>query len=303
MKISNYITLILLFSLNTIVKSQTPTDFIYMPKKVYCLAATYNQNSWNEYWENDFKRENLNLGTVTTQQIGLMIAGGITDKLNIMVALPYVSTKTTAGNLLGQKGIQDLSGWLKYRVYKKEGFNVDGVIGGSIPVTNYVPDFMPLSLGLQCKTASARLIATYQHKSGMYITANAAYILRSTITIDRETYYANDKINNTNIVSVPNATNAKVGLGYYKNGIVGELYFEKFGCINGDNIRRNDAPFPTNSMQLSSVGFNGKYQPQNIGVIANFGYAIAGQNAGKSFTFGVGVVFQKSFVKSEIAQN
>jgi hypothetical protein len=40
------------------------------------------------------------------------------------------------------------------------------------PVGDYIPDFLPMSIGLQCKTATARLLASYRHKSGIYMTAS-----------------------------------------------------------------------------------------------------------------------------------
>ncbi len=282
------------------IDAQTPNDFIYMPKNTYCLAANYGHSSWNEYWENDLKRNNLNLGTVSMSQYSLMLAGGITDKLNFIVGLPYISTQTSAGNLLGQSGIQDISGWLKYRFVQSKGLTIEGVVGGSIPLSDYVPDFLPLSIGLRCKTATGRLIATYQHSSGFYATGNFSYIIRSTINIDRESYYANGKVYNSHTVAVPDAIIFKGGLGYYKNGIVGEVFVEKFGCTEGDYIRRNDAPFPTNKMESLSVGINGKYQPHNIGIIASFSRVLDGRNVGESTNFSLGIVFQKAFRKAAL---
>jgi hypothetical protein len=100
--------------------AQMPHDVIYMPKSTACIAVSYSNSSWKEYWENTLKRENLNMGIHTTQSIMPMVAVGFTDKLNLIIAVPYVSTKTSAGNLMGQKGIQDLSGWLKYQLFKND---------------------------------------------------------------------------------------------------------------------------------------------------------------------------------------
>ncbi|MFN3489016.1 MAG: hypothetical protein ACK4YV_07770, partial [Emticicia sp.] len=224
------------------VYAQMPHDVIYMPKKTACLAVSYSNSSWKEYWENTLRRENLNIGTLTTQSVMPMIAVGVTDKLNIIVGVPYISTKASAGNLMGQKGIQDLSGWLKYQLIKNEnGFSLHGVLGASIPLGNYVPDFLPMSIGLQCKTATGRLIGNYTHKSGMYVTAHGSYILRSKIKVDRDAYQADNRVYNTNKVSVPNATDAAVRLGYIKDGsrIQAEVFAENFSCVGGDNIRRN----------------------------------------------------------------
>ena len=63
--------------------AQMPHDVIYMPKKTACLAVTYSNSSWKEYWENTLKRENLNMGVMSTQSVMPMVAYGISDKLNL----------------------------------------------------------------------------------------------------------------------------------------------------------------------------------------------------------------------------
>jgi hypothetical protein len=293
---------ICLACLTSSVYAQMPHDVIYMPKRTACIAVSYSNSSWKEYWENTLKRENLNMGTHTTQSIMPMVAVGFTDKLNLIIGVPYVSTKTSAGNLMGQKGIQDLSGWLKYQFVKNDkGISLHGVVGGSIPVGNYVPDFLPMSIGLQTKTATGRLIANYTHKSGVYLTAHASYILRSKIKVDRDAYQADNRVYNTNEVSVPNATDVAARLGYIKDGgrIQAEFFAEHFTCVGGDNIRRNDMPFPTNNMTSSSIGFYGKYQPQNIGFNVRVAKVVDGLNVGQSMSFSVGLLYQLNYFKKE----
>ena len=294
---------IVLVCTSSTIYAQMPHDVIYMPKRTACLAVSYGNISWKEYWENTLKRENLNIGTHTTQSFMPMLAVGITDKLNVIVGLPYVNTKTSAGNLMGQKGIQDLSGWVKYELVKNDkGLSLHGVVGASIPVGNYVPDFLPMSIGLQAKTATGRLIANYTHKSGVYATAHASYILRSKINIDRDAYQADNRVYNSNKVGVPNATDAAARVGYIKDGsrIQVEAFVEHFTCVGGDNMRRNDMPFPTNNMTSTSVGFYGKYQPKNIGFNVKIAKVLDGQNVGQSLSYSVGLLYQiNAFKKVE----
>lgn len=278
--------------------AQMPHDAIYMPKKTACLAVTYSNSSWKEYWESTLKRENLNIGTHTTQSVMPMLAVGITDKLNVIVGLPYISTKTSAGNLMGQKGVQDLSGWLKYKLVENtQGISLHSVIGVSIPIGNYVPDFLPMSIGLQAKTATSRLIANYTHKSGIYITAHASYIFRSNIKIDRDAYQADNRVYNTNEVNVPNATDAAARVGYWKHGIQAEVFVDNFTCVGGDNIRRNDMPFPTNNMTATNAGFYGKYQPKNIGFNVKVSKVLDGLNVGQSLSYSIGLLYQLNYFK------
>ena len=102
----------------TLAKAQTVDDAIMMNKKQWCNGLTYMHSSWNQYWEGTTKRSNQNLGTVTTQSVMFMSAYGITDKLNVLVNVPYVWTNASAGTLDGMKGFQDIEVDLKYEFYK-----------------------------------------------------------------------------------------------------------------------------------------------------------------------------------------
>jgi hypothetical protein len=279
--------------------AQMPNDAIYMSKNTACLALSYGHSSWDKYWENSLKRENLNIGTHTTQNAMAMLAVGVTKNLNVIVGVPYVWTQTSAGNLKWQKGFQDVSGWLKFRFINKSGFSLHAIAGGSIPSGNYIPDFLPMSIGIQCRTATARLLASYRHKSGIYMTASGSYIFRSNIKIDRDSYLSDGHLHSTNKVLVPNAYDASARLGYLKRGIQAEVFAEYGACDGGDNIRRNDMPFPTNNMKTTLAGVYAKYQPKNIGVNARAAYVLDGANVGQSTSFSVGVLYQFRYIKAD----
>src|SRR6476659_6386299 len=87
--------------------AQTDMDADMMNKNLFCTGLMYVSGKWDNYWEGTLKRENLNLGTVSTRMIGLMGNYGISKKVNILFNLPYVSTKASAGKLHGMKGLQD----------------------------------------------------------------------------------------------------------------------------------------------------------------------------------------------------
>ena len=283
------------FSLSAM--AQMPNDAIYMSKGQVCVATMYTNSSWKEYWENTLKRENLNIGTHTTQSVMVMPAIGVSNRLNVMLALPYVWTQTSAGNLMGQKGLQDLSGWLKWKMVNVKGFTLNVLLDASIPVSKYVPDFLPMSIGLQCRTVSARILPSYQHKSGAYITGHWTYSWRSNIHVDRDAYQADDRVYNTTEVSVPNATDWGARVGILKRKWQTEVFVENFSCVNGDNIRRNDMPFPTNNMEATTVGWYGKLQPKALGMNARVSYVTNGLNMGQSTSIMVGVLYLFNFKK------
>src|SRR5688572_23072311 len=98
-------------SISSVCLSQTDIDAVMMEKNAFCIGPMFGYSSWKNYWEGTLKRENLNLGTVSTKVFSVMGNYGINSKLNVLFGLPYVLTKASAGQLNGQEGLQDLSLW------------------------------------------------------------------------------------------------------------------------------------------------------------------------------------------------
>jgi hypothetical protein len=273
-------------------KAQMPHDAIYMNKKLACGALIYGNSSWTNYWENGLKRDNPNLGRLTTQSATAMIAYGITRDINVIAMVPYVKTDASQGNLMGQQGFQDASVFVKVKSKAFHGFTAHAVLGASTPVTNYVPDFMPLSIGLGTKSAMVRGMISYALPKHLYVNSSIAYQARSKVQVDRDSYLGGSKLYQSNQVSVPDAFDAAFRLGYLKKDNQLELFAEHFSCTKGDDIRRNDMPFLTNDMTMTTIGIYGKYQPKKIGVNARVAYVVDGQNMGQSTSISVGVLYQ-----------
>ncbi|MEY4309129.1 MAG: hypothetical protein RL422_1332 [Bacteroidota bacterium] len=272
-------------------KAQMPHDAIYMNKKLACGALIYGNSSWTNYWENGLKRDNPNIGRLTTQSATAMIAYGITRDFNVMAMIPYVKTDASQGNLMGQEGLQDASVFVKTKTKAYHGITAHGVVGFSVPVTNYVPDFMPMSIGLGAKTLVVRGILSYALPKHLYVNSSIAYQARSQVKVDRDAYLAGSKLYQTNQVAVPDAFDAALRLGYLKKDNQLEVFAEHFSCTKGDDIRRNDMPFLTNDMTMTTVGMYGKYQPKSIGVNARVAYVVDGQNVGQSTTISFGLLY------------
>lgn len=273
-------------------KAQMPHDAIYMNKKLACGALIYGNSSWTQYWENGLKRDNPNIGRLTTQSATAMIAYGITRDINVIAMVPYVKTEASQGNLMGQQGLQDASVFVKTKTKAYHGITAHGVVGFSIPVTNYVPDFMPMSIGLGAKTMMVRGMLSFALPKHLYVNSSIAYQARSQVKADRDSYLAGSKLYQTNQVAVPDAFDAAFRLGYLKKDNQIELFAEHFSCTKGDDIRRNDMPFLTNDMTMTTVGIYGKYQPKALGVNARVAYVTNGQNVGQSTSISVGVLYQ-----------
>ena len=273
-------------------KAQTEEDAIMIPKNYICPAFMYSYGSWDHYWEGTFKRNNLNLGTVSNKMYTGAIVYGISDKLNAIVSAPYITTNASAGTLQGQKGIQDLRGTIKYLPYEgiigKGVFSVYAIAGYSLPLSNYVADFLPVAIGLRSKTASLRGMVDYQVKN-FFVTASGQYNLRSDITIDRSSYYTTMLIY-SNRVYMPNVAVYNGRAGYRSAKFRAEFVAENSTTLGGFDIRKNDSPFPSNRMNMTSLGAAFKYSfNSGLEFSAGGSHVIAGRNVGQTNMFSGGI--------------
>jgi hypothetical protein len=298
------LTCTVLLALNNSLLAQTDEDAIMMAKKQFCIGGMYNYSSWKNYWEGSLKRNNLNLGTVSNQMFGFMGTYGVSEKLNLLVNLPYVTTKATAGTLKGQHGLQDLSLWVKWmplEIDLGKGTFSGYIIGGySFPTTNYIADYLPLSIGLHSTNLSGRLLLDYQ-VGRFFATASGTYIYRNNITVDENAYYTTEQIN-SNKVFMPNVATEQLRTGYRSSHLIAEAIVSNSNTLGGFDIRRNVMPFPSNQMNATTVGVNVKYTLKavsGLSLIGGGGYTVAGRNVGQSTMFNVGVFYILDFNHSD----
>jgi hypothetical protein len=277
-------------------RAQTDEDAIMMTKNNFCVGGTYSYSSWTDYWEGTFKRNNQNLGTVSTRMLGLMGNYGISDKLNVLVSAPYVWTHASAGTLHGQHGVQDLSAWIKWLALEKNlgkgVLSLYALGGASIPLTNYIADFLPLSIGLQSKTLSGRIMADYQ-QGNFFVTASGTYTWRSNITIDQDAYYTTQEYL-TNQVQMPDQAFVNIRAGYRSDRWILEAILDNMTTLGGFDIRKNDMPFPGNKMNATMAGAHVKYTTpwvRGLSVNGDASFTLAGRNVGQATTIDIGVFY------------
>ena len=282
--------------------SQTDIDGIMMEKNAFCIGPMFGYSSWKNYWEGTLKRENLNLGTLSTQMYSVMGNYGITNKLNVLFGLPYVKTKASAGQLNGQEGVQDLSLWVKWKPFSKKiasgRLSLIAIGGYSFPISDYTADFLPMSIGLESKNLSLRGMADYQRGS-WFGTISGTYVRRSNIELDRTSYYTTE-MHYTNEVKMPDAASFNIRAGYRDKGLIAEAVFDHWNTLGGFDITRNNMPFPSNEMDMSRIGFNFKYDmpflPQ-LSLTGNVMTTIGGRNVGQATGFNIGIFYVIDFSK------
>jgi hypothetical protein len=276
--------------------SQTTEDVIMMNKYQWCNGINYNYSQWNNYWEGTFKRDNANIGTVTNQSVMIMTNYGVSNNINVMASIPYVFTKASAGTLHGLKGFQDISFAVKWKAitksFAKGKLSFFAVEELSTPSSNYVIDFLPMSIGLGSTNLTSKLMANYV-KGIFNVRLSGAYVLRSNVKLDRTSYYTTS-MHYTNEVEMPNTANFNIAFGIHKKYVIANAVLYNMTTLGGFDMRKNDMPFVSNKMNSTSIGADVKYTLPSNTHLSFFGaanYVIAGRNIGQSTGFTVGCFY------------
>lgn len=298
--------LFLFLGITTVGYAQSITDGVMMPKKAVCTGFMYAHDQWTEYWEGTLKRDNENIGTVTTTAIMWGATYGVTDKINAVIMIPYVKTSASGGTLSGMEGIQDLTLAVKYNIFNQTigsgTAKTFGVLSYSRPLTDYTPDFLPLSIGLASQNLSYRATAHYALTMGVYVNVTGAYTWRSNVTLDRPSYYTDGQIYYTDEVKMPNVFDYSISVGFKNDNLMADLSFTNQDTQGGGDIRRQDMPFVSNRMNFSRIGAMVMYQvpkTNGLAVRAGAGYTVAGRNVGQSSSFSGGLMYTLNFAGKE----
>ena len=291
--------LVIFLSIPLLAKSQTEQDALMMPHRNLCVAGIAGYSSWTNYWEGTFKRDNANIGRYSTKSATLMLNYGLNKNVNIMAALPYISTQASQGTFSSLNGFQDVALYVKWRPIQKElgkqTISVFGVGGFSTPTNDYNIDFMPMSVGLGSSVLSARLIVDIQ-RSKFFTSLSGGYFYKSNVKIDRSAYFTTRQIN-SNEVEMPNSGSFQVRSGYRSKKLIAEVSLMNLSTFGGFDIRKNDMPFVSNKMNSTNVAVETKYYPfnQTLGFNAAVLHTLKGRNVGQATGYTAGVLYTINF--------
>ena len=268
-----------------------------MPKRDVSVGVVYTHDSWDQYWEGSLERRNGNIGTLTTQSVTVVGSYGITDRLGVMATLPYVWTHASQGVLSDVRGVQDLTVAAKYRILTsgspgRPSFSAFAVAAATVPMSDYTPDFLPLSIGSAGGRASGRLTQNFQPTSAWFANASTAYTWCSNVRLDRNSYYTDGQLYLTNQVAMPNVLESTVNAGYRSGRWQIPLSLVQQRTLGGGDIRRQDMPFVSNRMDFVKLDAALMAAlPVLPGTSIRFGAAhvLSGRNVGQSTTFTTGV--------------
>lgn len=283
--------------------AQTIEDGLMMPRQALCTGFMYMHDSWDRYWEGPLKRTNGNIGTITTQSVSWVGSYGITDRLNVIAMVPYVWTSASQGVLQGMSGFQDVTLALKLNLLETA-FTGEGrlraivVAAGATPLSDYTPDFYPLSIGSASGRASARTTLYFQAHRGWFVTGSAAYTWRGNVELDRPAYFTDGRLYMSDEVEMPSTFDYMVSAGYNKGPLQVPITFTRYSTRGGGDIRRQDMPFVSNRMNVSKLDALVMYYlpaPKKLAVRAALAYALDGRNVGQATTVTAGLLYTFTF--------
>jgi hypothetical protein len=279
--------------------AQTVDDGIMMTAHSLQAGDIYTHDTWDEYWEGPLKRVNGNIGTITTETNTWSAIYGFTNRVSVFGSVPYVWTRPSLGVLQGQQGLQDMMVGGKYSFIERSSARRGALraivaVYGAFPLTDYTPDFAPLSIGNHSRRLSGRLTLNYQTGRGPYLNASTAYTRRADVTLDRPFYYTDGHLFFSDQVPMPDVADYIVSAGYLKHDLNTNISFSHQTTEGGGDIRRQDAPFVSNRMNFSRVGGMAMYPVPKVRTVAfyfSLAHTISGRNVGQATTVAAGLLY------------
>ena len=272
-------------------RGQAVEDATLLPKHALGAGVVLTHEAWDRYWEGSLKRGNENIGRLTTQSLTAMAGYGVSDRLTVLAALPYVRTRASRGTLKEMHGVQDVVVAAKYglaAVPVAGRGTLNALVAGSIgvPAGDYSPDFLPLSIGLGSRRASGRFTLGFEARRGWFLNASAAYTWRSKVRLDRAAYYTGGQLHLGREVAMPDVFDYTLGGGYRGRRLHVPVSVSVQRTLGGSDIRRQDMPFVSNRMDFVRVdaGVGYTLPATNLVVRIGAGHVVAGRTVGQATT-------------------
>jgi len=279
------------------VHAQTIDDGQMVRPRELLTGTVYSYGSWDEYWEGPLKRTNDNIGRITTRTTAWWTNYGVSERLNIIGQVPFVSTNASLGVLHGIQGFQDITLAAKYRFLEARAGDTTvrafAVAAGGAPLTNYNPELLPLSIGLKSRQISARGTLNVETGPGWFGNVSGAHTWRSDVQLDRPYYFTNDQFVMSDQVDMPRAFDYVASAGLMRPRLMAAGFFSQQRTLGGGDIRRQDMPFVSNRMNFSKVGGMAMIPViAGLEVQGSVTYTLEGRNVGQATTVTGGLLYR-----------
>jgi hypothetical protein len=263
------------------VQSQSPISGFMQGKGKGNVSISYSSEKYDEVYLVPEEVDGVPVfNEVQLSSASLYATYGITDQLDVVLTLPYITAKGDASqdvlNNLNfenkRSGVQDVSVFVKYNPfyfdYGSSSLRLIGALGIKTPLGNYKENEglqSIIAIGNRSTTVSAIGVAMFKMNSGFFASGQFGGNLAS-----------ND---------VPNSYTSELKLGYAASKIYGDVYLANQTSTSGVDILGEGFQgfFPATKVNYTKIGLN-LYTPiyQDFGIAGGFSTLVAGRNIGKA---------------------
>ncbi len=240
------------------------------------LALSTTTESYDKFWVGETKVSDPGVGEVETTSLTLWGQYGFTDRLALVVNLPYVDVDSDGFGGFGDSGLQDLSALLKFRLVDVEsGSGLRHTLIGGAGFRTAIDDYeanLPVDLGDNTDDALVRLV--YQLRAGnFYFSQQAGFDLRGG--------------------DAPDGFPLVTELGYTFGAVTLSAYYSNYIADGGTDIGDPGFTFPSNQDETTRVGAKvyGRIG-EHFGLAASGFTTLDGRNSGDIEGFSLSVVYR-----------
>lgn len=247
------------------------------------VALSYSGEWYDKYYIANRETTNPGLGTISTSSVNMYAVSGITSWLDVVANVPWVRASSNAGFWAPVGGLQDLSFALRARPYYTtfDDGQLDVMVAGAVgfPATNYPTD-QPVTVGHGATSIDGRVIVQYRAWSGPFISAQAGYIGRGKVSVDRGFD-----------VDVPDAFEITARAGMALTSWYADVWVQSQVAQSGTSIGPGVA-FPSNGQSFVRVGGTLVYNlVQNFSLMAGVAGTLDGRNVGQATRVSGGIIY------------
>jgi hypothetical protein len=290
MQSNRLLSALALFYLPVLVLAQSPVSGFMNGKGHGAFALSYTA----EQYDNVFLVPNEAQGVpvfneVNLNSVSLYASYGISDRLDVVLGLPYIQAKGNANETVLQElgfenersGIQDVSLFLKYNPYSLDGAigKLDFILAAGLktPLGNYKADEglqSIIAIGNRATSANGLAIAQFRTPSGFFAATQIGYSLRNG--------------------EVPNALVGEIKAGYGNRYFYVDAWYAGQVSDGGVNILGEgfEGFFPATDVTFTRAGLS-VFVPVagGFGVSAGVNKYLTGRNIGEAAGFSGALVY------------
>ncbi len=281
MKVSFFMLIIILF-LSAVQEGigQHLVSGFSQGKGKFAVAVSTTREKFDEFYLGETKSSITirNLDKIVTQSINLYAAYGLTNKIDVIMNIPYIFTQShrlSDNQKVGENNFQNALLVIQTKLLQKDNskgaFSVNGGLGFSTPLANYATNLI-YSIGNQSTHINPSALVQYKFANGLFANGQAGYSFRTN--------------------KVPDAILSSAKIGYAGKLFYIEAWINNQTSTSGIDIGGpgfTPERFPETRVNTTNVGASVFV----AGVTVGGGTRLTGRNAGLPtyYTVGLAVTF------------